>query len=488
MMTAEQNKRQILIFWLLLILFLGSVVFGASSVYDDDFESYSLGELDGQGTWNEPTGVFKVSGANPHNGSKSILVASSTVSTASTTVTANSEGSVSFYIYNLKGSYACYSNLYFYLFRDTVPATPIININFDYNDANSCKLVNQDTLTTLDTMTVNAYHKIDIEWWASTTDLLWYVQVDDGGWSAVQTKVGGTATQVSDLAFRYQYGSYTTTYYIDDISSPTLEWTLTASITPTYPEAGTTTVADGIFNATGEYEWSVTGEDTDEYEVESMSIRFDDATTGNRYIDSYSIASATGTTATGTYSIPFCLPDGEYDVSYYVNYSYSVGYGISEGMFLDPSYSTYDIYSQSVAVATTTVSITDSDCTASWEDIYPDISPTSTAQETSFFRNLIQQILQVFNRVPISYFSVFINWFNDLEFSEATSTVMLDLSAVVGTTTEVQAIDFSTLGDVAFSYGGSSGSWNSFFRTISTFVLLLSVVYLGKWWLKWIFD
>lgn len=86
-----------------LFLFVSFLMFGQSLAYDnfftDDFEAYSTGNLNGQGTWVGDVG-FQVVLTKPYYGVKSIYYAKQTaIKSITATTTPASTGQVSFYFY-----------------------------------------------------------------------------------------------------------------------------------------------------------------------------------------------------------------------------------------------------------------------------------------------------------------------------------------------------------------------------------------------------
>jgi len=282
----------------------------------------------------------------------------------------------------------------------------------------------------------------------------------------------------------WSYSSVSDNLYYDYFTYWIPPWSFDFSLSPSYPANATTTESNtGRFETTGTWDYSISG--GNEYTLETLKAHYYSTSTDQAFSFSTDI---TEDPESG-YIINTHLPDGVYQVSYSVLYSVMYPGTIVDDFFLSADYTDYEYYTYDVeGLSTSTLLIVSGSEQGDWGVQFGETA-TSTAEQQSFFQTWFSGFLRIYDRVPVTYLTVFFDWFNDLTVaSSSTSTLTVDLSAV-GVSSTVQVINFETLLGSNFTYGNESQySFGDYMKLFSKFIIFVFFVFFAKWWISWIFE
>ena len=173
----------------------------------DNFDSYSNGSLNGQGSWSGSTGP-QVQGTVVQAGSKAILVNGNFNPGVKKSFTAAATGSQVFYMREDSTSSKGFA---FHIYGDS-GATLLCQ--FVFVDGNITLYTNGTSATLVTGFTINTWYKGEIEW-DGPGDLL-RARVNDGAWSSWYATPAFTNADTIELS---SYGGFTANGYYDSLSA-----------------------------------------------------------------------------------------------------------------------------------------------------------------------------------------------------------------------------------------------------------------------------
>ena len=102
----------------------------------------------------------------------------------------------------------------------------------------------------------------------------------------------------------------------------------------------------------------------------------------------------------------------------------------------------------------------------------------------------IDKFKEIFNRVPLSYVFIFVNWFNNIDIPEnAIGSLNFNFGSTFGgENLQAKMIDFNAIGDTQMTFGGSTGTILNFIKIISTLAILVLLIFFFIGWFKWLFG
>ena len=146
------------------------------AVLTEDFESYSTGDLTGQGGWSGSV-AFDVNTAQAQGGTKSVLHQGNGTDTIDKTITTSSIASQSFYIYKSTAAGGTMD----VLFRQS--SVTLFQVG-SVNGSSSARLLGS-TSTNIGTISSATWHRIEIEWDKNLgTNGQVRAKFDGGSWSS----------------------------------------------------------------------------------------------------------------------------------------------------------------------------------------------------------------------------------------------------------------------------------------------------------------
>ncbi len=179
----------------------------------DNFESYSAGDLNGQGSWTGDT-ALDVQTSVVNSGSKAVsLVAGVDYKFCKATFTAEGDGNQVFYI---RKSIASAGNLMVRFFEST-------NLKFyvQFDDVGDITLIGSSTIAILvSNASANTWYKIEVQW--QTSDNTVRGRVNDGTWSSYGAAMSAF-TSIDGLDIGGGNAYQTASYYFDDFSEGIVE-------------------------------------------------------------------------------------------------------------------------------------------------------------------------------------------------------------------------------------------------------------------------
>jgi len=177
-------------------------------IFNDNFETESVGNLNGQNSWSGSI-LFQVQTLVKNSGSQAVgCITGGAEVTMQKTGSLVANGTFTFFV---RGIAAAQGDLYLNELSQGA-GNPLVHINFDVLD-NYIRYFNGSSWTNLSTCTANSWYQIDIKWRSSDKKACY--QINGGGYSAFDTTQQPFSSGLDTLFLDCS----ATTLYFDDISS-----------------------------------------------------------------------------------------------------------------------------------------------------------------------------------------------------------------------------------------------------------------------------